>query len=112
MTEGNSQNWQIHDFNANILCGAYDPNTASHGYRSSGDRNRDDRGGRILKNEEGTGSGRRWDLDGSEKEDSPKETARMLNRDLDRERDVVEAKMWSGGEFARKKKTKCPRKFR
>ncbi|TXG55997.1 hypothetical protein EZV62_017310 [Acer yangbiense] len=80
---------------------AYDPNTASHGYRSSGDRNRDDRGGRILKNEEGT-VGRRWDLDGSEKEDSPKETARMLNRDLDRERDVVEAKMW--GENLREKR--------
>ncbi|KAK0574260.1 hypothetical protein LWI29_020602 [Acer saccharum] len=81
---------------------AYDPNTASHGYRSSGDRSRDDRGGRILKNEEGTGSGRRWDLDGSEKEDSPKETARMLNRDLDRERAVAEAKMW--GENLREKR--------
>ncbi|TXG55992.1 hypothetical protein EZV62_017305 [Acer yangbiense] len=71
---------------------AYDPNTASHGYRSSGDRSRDDRGRRILKNEKGTGC--RWDLDGSEKEDSPKETARMLNRDLDREQAVAEAKMW------------------
>ncbi|KAK1552554.1 hypothetical protein Q3G72_019118 [Acer saccharum] len=81
---------------------AYDPNTASHGYRSSGDRSKDDRGGRILKNEEGTGSGRRWDLDGSEKEDSPKETARMLNRDLDRERAVAEAKMW--GENLREKR--------
>ncbi|KAK2636858.1 hypothetical protein Ddye_031650 [Dipteronia dyeriana] len=81
---------------------AYDPNTASHGYRSSGDRNRDDKGGRILKNEEGTGSGSRWDLDGSEKEDSPKETARMLNRDLDRERAVAEAKMW--GENLREKR--------
>ncbi|TXG55994.1 hypothetical protein EZV62_017307 [Acer yangbiense] len=80
----------------------YDPNTASHGCRSSGDRNRDDRGGRILKNEEGTGSGRRWDLDGSEKKDSPKETARMLNMDLDRERDVIEAKMW--GENLREKR--------
>ncbi|KAK4842358.1 hypothetical protein QYF36_020070 [Acer negundo] len=81
---------------------AYDPNTASHGHRSSGDRSRDDRGGRILKNEEGTGSGHRWDLDGSEKEDSPKETARMLNRDLDRERAVAEAKMW--GENLREKR--------
>ncbi|KAH7570542.1 hypothetical protein JRO89_XS05G0129900 [Xanthoceras sorbifolium] len=80
---------------------AYDPNT-SHGYRGSGDRSRDDRGGRILKNEEGPGSGRRWDLDGSEKEDSPKETARMLNRDLDRERAVAEAKMW--GENLREKR--------
>ncbi|PON91839.1 Tyrosine-protein kinase [Trema orientale] len=84
---------------------SYDPNTASgHGYRGSAEkedkRNRD--GGRILKNEEGGGSGRRWDLDGSEKEDSPRETARMLNRDLDRERAVAEAKMW--GENWREKR--------
>ncbi|KAF5726650.1 Kinase superfamily protein [Tripterygium wilfordii] len=83
---------------------SYDPN--SHGYRGSGDRdekrNRDERGGRILKNEEGGGSGRRWELEGSEKEDSPRETARMLNRDLDRERAVAEAKMW--GENWREKR--------
>lgn len=41
---------------------AYDPNTApGQGHRGSGDkdekRNRDERGGRILKNEEGGGSG-------------------------------------------------------
>ncbi|KAK1259560.1 Serine/threonine-protein kinase PBS1 [Acorus gramineus] len=30
----------------------------------------------------------------SEKDDSPKETARILNRDLERERAVAEAKMW------------------
>ncbi|XP_031272822.1 serine/threonine-protein kinase PBS1-like [Pistacia vera] len=85
---------------------AYDPNTASHGYRGSGDkedrRSRDDRGGRILRNEEGGGSGRRSDLEGSEKEDSPRETGRMLNRDLDRERAVAEAKMW--GENWREKR--------
>ncbi|KAL2329437.1 hypothetical protein Fmac_017018 [Flemingia macrophylla] len=75
---------------------AYDPNNAGHGYRGSGDdkRNRDDKGGRILKNDEAGGSGRRWDLEGSEKDDSPRESARMLNRDLDRERAVAEAKMW------------------
>ncbi|XP_062110747.1 serine/threonine-protein kinase PBS1 [Humulus lupulus] len=83
---------------------AYDPSTAS-GHRGFGDkedrRNRD--GGRILKNEEGGGSGRRWDLDGSEKEDSPRETARlMVNKDLDRERAVAEAKMW--GENWREKR--------
>ncbi|KAH7516771.1 hypothetical protein FEM48_Zijuj10G0170100 [Ziziphus jujuba var. spinosa] len=83
---------------------AYDPKTSSgHGYRGSGDkddkRNKD---GRISKNEEGGGSGRRWDLEGSEKEDSPRETARMLNRDLDRERAVAEAKMW--GENWREKR--------
>ncbi|KAF3964178.1 hypothetical protein CMV_011507 [Castanea mollissima] len=84
---------------------AYDHNTG-HGHRGSGDkdekRNRDERGGRILKNEEGGGSGQRWDFDGSEKDDSPRETARMLNRDLDRERAVAEAKMW--GENWREKR--------
>ncbi|EXB40346.1 Serine/threonine-protein kinase PBS1 [Morus notabilis] len=84
---------------------AYDPTTTSgHGYRGSGDK--DDKrirdGGRILRNEEGGGSGRRWDLEGSEKEDSPRETARILNRDLDRERAVAEAKMW--GENLREKR--------
>ncbi|KAK7394110.1 hypothetical protein VNO78_14629 [Psophocarpus tetragonolobus] len=83
---------------------AYDPNNAGHGYRGSSDdkRNRDYKGGRILKNDEAGGSGRRWDLEGSEKDDSPRETARMLNRDLDRERAVAEAKMW--GENLRQKR--------
>ncbi|XP_027363179.1 serine/threonine-protein kinase PBS1-like isoform X2 [Abrus precatorius] len=83
---------------------AYDHNNAGHGYRGTGDdkRNRDDKGGRILKNDDGGGSGRRWDLEGSEKDDSPRETARMLNRDLDRERAVAEAKMW--GENWREKR--------
>lgn len=49
-----------------------------------------------------TGSGRKWDLEGSEKDDSPRETAKMLNRDLDRERMVAEAKMW--GENWREKR--------
>lgn len=85
---------------------SYDPNMPSgHGHRGSGEkdekRHRDERGGRILKNE-GAGSGRRWDLDGSEKDDSPKETARMLDRNLDRERAVAEAKMW--GENWREKR--------
>ncbi|KAG2702799.1 hypothetical protein I3843_06G100300 [Carya illinoinensis] len=80
---------------------AYDPNTTyAHGHRGSGDkderRDRDERGGRVL------GSGRRWDFEGSEKEDSPRETARMLNRNLDRERAVAEAKMW--GENWREKR--------
>ncbi|KAJ6702164.1 hypothetical protein OIU74_013339 [Salix koriyanagi] len=80
-------------------CGihAYEPN-GGHGHRGSGDRDekrqRDDRGGQLSRNEEGGGSGRRWDLDGSEKEESPRETAKMSNRDLDRERAVAEAKMW------------------
>ncbi|KAH9709782.1 serine/threonine-protein kinase PBS1 [Citrus sinensis] len=78
----------------------YDPNS----HRGAGDkddrRNRD--GARIFKNDEGGGSGRRWDLEGSEKEDSPRETARILNRDLERERAVAEAKMW--GENLREKR--------
>lgn len=78
---------------------AYDPTLGGgHGDK----RSRDDRGGRILRNEEGGGSGRRWDLEGSEKDESPRETARMLNRDLDRERAVAEAKMW--GENWREKR--------
>lgn len=85
----------------------YDPNTPSgNRHRGSGEkeekRNRDERGGRILKNEESGGSGRRWDFEGSEKEDSPRETARILNMDLDRERAVAEAKMW--GENWREKR--------
>ncbi|KAI3708587.1 hypothetical protein L2E82_37861 [Cichorium intybus] len=51
--------------------------------------------GRISKNEEGGWSVRsRWDLEGSEKGESPRDTPRILNRDLDRERAVAEAKMW------------------
>ncbi|KAI3691244.1 hypothetical protein L2E82_49504 [Cichorium intybus] len=50
--------------------------------------------GRISKNEEGGGSGRsRWDLEGSENGESPRDAPRILNRDLDRERTVAEAKM-------------------
>ncbi|XWS68781.1 hypothetical protein CRYUN_Cryun04dG0121800 [Craigia yunnanensis] len=85
---------------------AYDPNAVGHGYSSSGDKDdkrcRDDRGGKVSKNDEGGASGCRWDLEGSEKDDSPRETARMLNRDLNRERAVAEAKMW--GENWREKR--------
>ncbi|KAK6160446.1 hypothetical protein DH2020_003827 [Rehmannia glutinosa] len=93
---------------------AYDPSLApSHSNRTAGDkddnRSKDERGGRLLRNEEGGGSGRKWDLEGSEREDSPRETAKMLNRDLDRERAVAEAKMWA--RIGEKKTTKCSRKF-
>ncbi|KAK9074610.1 hypothetical protein SSX86_007208 [Deinandra increscens subsp. villosa] len=66
----------------------YDPTTK--------ERAKTERNGRSSKNnEEGGGPGcSRWDLEGSEKEESPKETAKMLNRDLERERAVAEAKMW------------------
>ncbi|KAJ9549406.1 hypothetical protein OSB04_021949 [Centaurea solstitialis] len=73
---------------------AYDPSAAA----ATGHSNRHnsaEKNGRISKNEEGGGSGRsRWDLDGSDKGDSPRETPKILNRDLDRERAVAEAKMW------------------
>lgn len=63
---------------------------------------KDERRGRMLKNDEGGGSGRRWDLEGPEKDDSPRETTRMLNRHIERERAVAEAKMW--GENLREKR--------
>ncbi|KAL8038019.1 hypothetical protein ABFS82_11G076300 [Erythranthe guttata] len=72
---------------------SYDPTNGGRG---------EERGGKILRNEEGGGSGRKWEFEGSEKDDSPKETAKMLNRDLERERAVAEAKMW--GENWREKR--------
>lgn len=83
---------------------SYDPSSPSgpSAQRGSGDRderrNRDEKGG----GEEGGASGRRWALDGPDKDDSPRETVRILNRDLDRERAVAEAKMW--GENWREKR--------
>ncbi|KAL3835732.1 hypothetical protein ACJIZ3_010468 [Penstemon smallii] len=74
---------------------AYDP--PGHSNRVSGG-DKEERGGKILKNEEVGGSGRKWDLEGSERDDSPRETAKML----DRERAVAEAKMW--GENWREKR--------
>ncbi|XP_073134972.1 serine/threonine-protein kinase PBS1-like isoform X2 [Henckelia pumila] len=64
-------------------------------------RSKDERGGTLLRCEEG-GSGRRWNLEGFEREDSPRENTKMLNRDLERERAVAEAKMW--GENWRRQK--------
>ncbi|PKI76959.1 hypothetical protein CRG98_002462 [Punica granatum] len=78
--------------------------TAPSGHRGGLGSN-DGRGsGRILRNEELGGSGRRWDFEGSEKEDSPRETGKILNsnRDAERERVVAEAKMW--GENWREKR--------
>ncbi|XP_059290272.1 serine/threonine-protein kinase PBS1-like isoform X1 [Lycium ferocissimum] len=84
----------------------YDPSTVP-GQRADNDdmKNKDERDGRISRNDDGAGgsSGRKWDSEGgSERDDSPKETTRMLNRDLDRERAVAEAKMW--GENLREKR--------
>ncbi|KAK4402601.1 Serine/threonine-protein kinase PBS1 [Sesamum angolense] len=84
---------------------AYDPTLApGHSSRTGDkdDRSKDERGGKISRNEEGGASGRKWDLEGSERDDSPRETAKILNRDLERERAVAEAKMW--GENWREKR--------
>lgn len=70
---------------------------ANHAYDPSAPNGQPNRNGRISKNEEGGGSGRsRWDLEGSDKGDSPREvqTPKILTKDLDRERAVAEAKMW------------------
>ncbi|KMT07391.1 hypothetical protein BVRB_6g150170 [Beta vulgaris subsp. vulgaris] len=65
------------------------------------DRSRDENGGKIVRGEDGATSGRKWDLEGGS-DDSPRETARMLNKDSERERAVAEAKMW--GENLRDKR--------
>ncbi|CAH9129643.1 unnamed protein product [Cuscuta epithymum] len=83
----------------------YDPTaTTPPCNKLSSDSKDEKRGSRILRNEDslGAASGRKWDLDGSEKEDSPRETVRKLNKDIERERAVAEAKMW--GEKFREKR--------
>ncbi|KAL3728541.1 hypothetical protein ACJRO7_033176 [Eucalyptus globulus] len=79
---------------------AYDPNVASNfGNKGS---SVDERGSKILRNEDAGGSGRsRWEFEGSEKDNSPKD-GKLLNRDSNRERAVAEAKMW--GENWREKR--------
>lgn len=77
----------------------YDPNSKDKDEK----RNKDDRGlGRVSKNEDGGGSRRKFDFEGSDRDDSPKETVKMSIRGLDRERAVAEAKMW--GENWREKR--------
>ncbi|KAG9136821.1 hypothetical protein Leryth_004569 [Lithospermum erythrorhizon] len=86
---------------------SYDPGTApgqSYRFLTDDRRNQDERGGLVSRNEEGGGSGRKLDMEGSERDDSPRETARMLNKNLIRERAVAEAKMW--GENWRKERRK------
>ncbi|CAD5172113.1 serine/threonine-protein kinase PBS1-like [Musa acuminata AAA Group] len=77
---------------------AYDPNASpASSNRSGGDHDeRRIRGGSgmITKNEEVGDSGRKRELEGSEKEDSPREMAGIFKKDFDRERAVAEAKMW------------------
>ncbi|XP_058093078.1 serine/threonine-protein kinase PBS1-like isoform X2 [Magnolia sinica] len=83
---------------------SYNYPTASDGRRgsSSGAERQEERTGRVARNEQGGGSGQKLDLDGSEKDDSPRETARILNRGMDREQAVAEAKIW--GENWREKR--------
>ncbi|XP_020522959.1 serine/threonine-protein kinase PBL27 isoform X2 [Amborella trichopoda] len=80
---------------------SYDPNTASvqssRVGREKDDRKGtrsekgDERGGGIMKSEDEGGSGRKWEgADGFERDDSP----RNSNRVSDRERAVAEAKVW------------------
>ncbi|KAG6515570.1 serine/threonine-protein kinase PBS1-like isoform X1 [Zingiber officinale] len=77
---------------------AYDPNSSPASSNKSGGDNDETKirvGGTIFtKNEDGGGSGRKWDTEGSEKEDSPREIVGLLKKDFDRERAVAEAKMW------------------
>lgn len=91
---------------------SYNSNAApAHNIRAVGEKDdkrsrvtaverQEERDGRLARNEDGGDSGRK--LDGSEKEDSPRETDRILIRNLDRERAVAEAKMW--GENWREKR--------
>ncbi|KAI4304888.1 hypothetical protein MLD38_040347 [Melastoma candidum] len=85
---------------------SYDVNTASAAGQKGTDPPKDTKGiadgSKLTRNEETRESGRKWDVDGLEKSDSPKETTRMLIRDANRERAVAEAKMW--GENWREKR--------
>ncbi|KAG5520570.1 hypothetical protein RHGRI_033225 [Rhododendron griersonianum] len=78
---------------------SYDLSSAPGHIRTlSGDKDEkttnDEGGGRILKNEKCGRSGRKWESDGTERDDSPTKNAKVTTRDLDRERAVAEAKMW------------------
>ncbi|CAN6464639.1 unnamed protein product [Victoria cruziana] len=85
----------------------YDPNASTSGRTGKEDRKsrrigaEEDKGGRTLTKEEGESSAVKWDVDESDKDDSPKEAINQ-NKDLDRERAVTEAKIW--GESWRDKK--------
>ncbi|KAL9275687.1 Serine/threonine-protein kinase PBS1-like protein [Drosera capensis] len=77
---------------------ANNPNT-----RDDRSRIRDEAGnGRVTRVQELGGGGGAESTEGSEKDDSPKDTRRILNKDLNRERAVAEAKLW--GENWREKR--------
>ncbi|CAI0627418.1 unnamed protein product [Linum tenue] len=72
----------------------YEPNANGSGVSQKGSR--DERGGFLSRVEDGGGgSGSRWDLDGFDKDDSPRDPTIEVakTRDLERERSVAEAKM-------------------
>ncbi|KAL6006421.1 Serine/threonine-protein kinase pbs1 [Asimina triloba] len=71
------------------------------GRQASSDRH-ENMTGRKARYEGDHGSGFKWDSDRYDKDDSPKETARILSPDSDRERAVAEAKVW--GENLREKR--------
>ncbi|XP_073302585.1 serine/threonine-protein kinase PBS1-like isoform X1 [Primulina huaijiensis] len=73
---------------------AFGPSSRSTAEKDD-NRGKDERGGTLPRNEEGgSGSGRKWNLEGFGREDSPRENTKMSNRELERERAVAEAKMW------------------
>ncbi|KAJ6834725.1 serine/threonine-protein kinase PBS1-like [Iris pallida] len=73
---------------------AYDPNVPASARSRGGGHDEQKNGSTLLAKCD--------DLEGSEKEESPKEAARASNKDFDRERAVAEAKMW--GENLREKR--------
>ncbi|XP_074569671.1 serine/threonine-protein kinase PBS1-like [Curcuma longa] len=77
---------------------AYDPNSSPTSSNKSGGDNEERKihgGGRInTKDDQGGASGRKWQPERSEKDDSPREIAGLSKKDLDREQAVAEAKLW------------------
>lgn len=73
---------------------AYDPNAPPTSSNRTGG-GRDEKAGRMLaKAGDGEGSGGKWDVNGLEKEESPKEMMGILKKNIDREQAVAEAKLW------------------
>ncbi|MQL77922.1 hypothetical protein Taro_010342 [Colocasia esculenta] len=64
----------------------------------------------LKKSEDGTGSGSKRELNGSERDDSPREVISILKKDFDRERAVAEAKMW-GENWREKRRASTPGNF-
>lgn len=71
---------------------AYDPSSSP----TSSNKSRGDNDERKIntKNDQGGTSGRKWEPERSEKDDSPREIVGLLKKDFNRERAVAEAKLW------------------